>query len=168
MCSGSCIFHERRLPVKVSVEFSNEETPALFITYNYQLFVEVSSLSRGKIHQRGHQLYWAQSFLTIAVYWRWLFGNIVGTITRMVSYNNNCCCCYIELFYRVFIERVSVHFCAEREGNEGRRGWDVESVRVLLLIRAVFYTYKGVQGVLLFDLLCINQSNLTQLVRKIN
>lgn len=41
LCSGSCIFHERRLLVKVIVEFSNEETPALFITYNcmnYQLF----------------------------------------------------------------------------------------------------------------------------------
>lgn len=48
LCSGSCIFHERRLPVKVIVEFSNEETPALFITYNcmyYQLFAQVSAPS---------------------------------------------------------------------------------------------------------------------------
>lgn len=55
----------------------------------------------------------------------------------------------------------------ELKGRYGGEGKEIEKVsQCPLLIRAVFYTYKWVQGVLLFDLLCINQSNLTQLERK--
>lgn len=117
LCSGSCIFHERRLPVKVIVEFSNKETPALFITHNcmnYQLFAQ---LSLGKIQQAPFSNYIHLPLMMISC--------IVGIVTFE--------CLYIVLCMREY--SVCSDGCVS---GCFTRCW--EGLRVLFLIRHVFYT----------------------------